>query len=166
MAAMNTGYGPAANRGGYSSIPQPGNPARSEAWALIEAARRMSVACERLPKTKEEVAQVPLKEKQELLDAVRLNWKLWTLFQASWSLEDCPLPLDVRQNLFSLANFVDKQTVGILKEVDPVLVKSLVDVNRTLAGGLMDGANRAAEQSPVDQPVADVIAPRPVIESA
>lgn len=166
MVAMNTGYGPAGNRGGYSAIPQPGNPARSEAWALIEAARRMSVACDPLPKTKEEMAEVPLKDKQELLDAVRLNWKLWTLFQASWSLDDCPLPLEVRQNLFSLANFVDKQTVGILKDADPVLVKSLVDMNRTLAGGLMEGANRAAEDGQPSTDAVSATAPRPVIESA
>ena len=134
---MQSGYGP-ATPGGYSAIPNPGIPANSEAWALVEAARRMSEAA-RSPDTVE-----------DLREALRLNWRLWTLFQANLSLEECQVPDEVRGNMLSLCNFVDKRTVQVLPQPTQESIKVLVDINRNIASGLMASAqlSSAAEAAP------------------
>src|SRR5579885_2749914 len=52
----------------YQTTPQPGNPARTEAWALLESARELSHS-----KTG---------PTDRFLAALRRNWRLWTIFQA------------------------------------------------------------------------------------
>ena len=96
MSYPNYGQSP------YSSRPAPGNPRQTEAWALTEAARRLSLA------QRDQVSD------EDMLAAVRLNWRLWTVFQAELSTAECPLPLPLRQDMLSLCNFVDKRTVDIL----------------------------------------------------
>ena len=107
----------------YSNIPSPGNPRETEAWALTETARRIAEAQRR-------------QDADAFLEAVRLNWRLWTIFQAEIAGDDSPLPQELRQNMLSLCNFVDKATVEII--ADPVMSKAdiLITVNRHLAAGL------------------------------
>lgn len=107
----------------YSNIPSPGNPRETEAWALTEAARRMSEAQRR-------------DDNAALLDAVRLNWRLWTIFQAEIAGDASQLPQELRQNMLSLCNFVDKTTVDIIADPVPKKVDILITVNRHLAAGL------------------------------
>ncbi len=108
---------------GYQSAPPGGNPRQTEAWALTEAARRIRDA------------QTPF-DRQKFLDALRLNWRLWTIFQAELCSPECEVPLDVRQNMLSLSNFVDKHTVGLLGNPDPEKANILITINRELAAGL------------------------------
>lgn len=75
---------------------------------------------------------------EPLLAAVRLNWKLWTIFQADISSADSPLPLEVRQNMLSLANFVDKTSVDIIANPEAAKVEILITINRELAMGLFE----------------------------
>jgi len=107
----------------YSNIPSPGNPRETEAWALTETARRIAEAQRR-------------QDADAFLEAIRLNWRLWTIFQAEIAGDDSPLPQELRQNMLSLCNFVDKTTVEII--ADPVMSKAdiLITVNRHLAAGL------------------------------
>ncbi len=84
----------------YPRTPEPGNPARTEAWALLEAARQ-------LHQTKDG----PI---EDFRAALRKNWRLWTIFQASLSEADCPVPMPIRRNLLGLSNFVDRQTAELL----------------------------------------------------
>jgi flagellar protein FlaF len=79
----------------YARTPAPGNPARTEAWALLESARLMEGA--------------RTKGADELLAAVRRNWRLWTLFQANLVDAECTVPAAIRANLLGLANFIDSQ---------------------------------------------------------
>jgi flagellar biosynthesis activator protein FlaF len=120
---------------GYQRTPEPGNPARSEAWALLEAARQLN-------KTKEG----PI---DEFRAALRANWRLWTLFQANLVDADCKLPDQLRGNLLGLANFIDKTTVEMLVERDPKKIDTLVNINRQISEGLLEGmrAKRAEESS-------------------
>ena len=101
-----------------------GSPRETEGRALLEAARRIAEA----QKTAD-----PAK----ILEAVRLNWRLWTIFQAEISAPNCTLPTEVRQNMLTLCNFVDKRTVGILAEPKPELLSVLINVNRNIAAGLL-----------------------------
>ncbi len=129
---------PNADQGKYRSIPAGGNPRETEAWALTETARRMTMA------------QSESVDIEEFLAAVRLNWRLWTIFQADLSTPDCEVPLEVRQNMLSLANFVDKRSVEIISSRNRELATVLININRQLAGGLfvVIPSKDAAEPAP------------------
>lgn len=73
---------------------------------------------------------------EAILSSARLNWQLWTIIQSELLDPDCPVPTDIRQNVLSLANFVDKHMVGIIAGPDPKKLDVLISINRELAGGL------------------------------
>lgn len=112
------------SRGGYSNAPVPGNPRQSEAWALTEAARRIFDAKERYGAG------------AEFLAAIRLNWRLWTIFQAELSSAESQVPDEIRGNMLSLCNFVDKVTVEIIAEPTVEKADILITINRHIAAGL------------------------------
>lgn len=102
-----------------------GAPRESEGRALLEAARRLA-----------EAQQQP-EMRSALREAARLNWRLWTIFQAELAAPDCPMPSEIRTNMLNLCNFVDKRTVAILADPKPELVDVLINVNRQIAAGLL-----------------------------
>ena len=118
----------------YSNVPTAAaDPRQIEGWALTETAVRMKAA-----------QRQPVDE-AALLQAVRLNWRLWTIFQASLLEPDCPVPVDIRNNILSLSNFIDKHTASIIGNPEPSKLDVLIRINRELAGGLMTvPANLAA----------------------
>ncbi len=120
---------------GYQRTPEPGNPARSEAWALLEAARQLNTT-----------KSGPI---DEFRAALRTNWRLWTIFQASLLEPDCQIPAEVRGNLLGLANFIDRQTVELLAKQDPEKVDALIHINRQISEGLLDGARASAKSAAV-----------------
>jgi flagellar protein FlaF len=71
-----------------------------------------------------------------MLEAVRANWRLWTIIQAELLDPECRLPDDLRGNVLSLAQFIDKHTVDIIAEPKPGKLDVLIAINRALAGGL------------------------------
>jgi flagellar protein FlaF len=121
----------------YPRAPEPGNPARTEAWALLEAARQ-------LHQTKDG----PL---EEFHAALRNNWRLWTIFQASLSEPDCTVPPPIRSNLLGLSNFIDRQTAELLATRDAQKVEVLVNINRQISEGLLEGQRASARaNAPAD----------------
>lgn len=130
----------------YSSSQKLGASAsQTEARALLETARRMSVA----------------KEQMENLDeyraALRLNWRLWTIFQADVSSEDNPLPPGIKANILSLSVFIDKHTVGALTEPEERRLDVLININRNVAAGLMTNVKE-------EEVVEKVAAPRVALQ--
>jgi len=123
----------------YNSMPQPGNPRATEAWALTEAARRMSLA------------QKPEVSEEDMLATLRLNWRLWTIFQAELASPECQLPLEMRQDMLSLCNFIDKRTVEIISDADRSKLDVLININRQIAAGLFSTPPQA-EGAAADQP--------------
>ncbi len=107
----------------YNVPPLEGNPRATEAWALTQAALRMKAAQQ-------------TNELEAMLTAVRLNWQLWTIIQSELLSPDCPVPADIRQNVLSLANFIDKHTVGFIGAPEAKKLNVLISINRELAGGL------------------------------
>lgn len=114
----------------YPRTPEAGNPARTEAWALLEAARELHQSKEG-----------PI---EDFRAALRKNWRLWTIFQASLSEADCTLPLPVRRNLLGLSNFIDRQTADLLAVRDAKKVDVLVNINRQISEGLLEGQRASA----------------------
>ena len=119
----------------YRSPPAAGSSREIEAWALTEAALRMRTAAES-------------GDREAILVTVRLNWRLWTFFQAELLGPECSLPEPLRSNLVSLAAFIDRQTVEILAQPDPSKLDVLVSINRDLAMGLMTNPPEAEVAAP------------------
>ena len=119
------------------------NPRETESRALLEAARRMHAV-------QRDDADI-----EEYRNALRLNWRLWTLFQADIAEDSNPLPPEIKRNMLSLAAFVDRHTVSALGKVTPDRLQVLIDINRNIALGLSgqrtdDAA--AAHPAPAAQP--------------
>ena len=76
------------------------------------------------------------KVKQGMIDAVRLNWRLWTIFQAELLDPESTVPVDIRTNLLTLAQYIDKHTVDFLAKPTPDKLDTLININRELATGL------------------------------
>jgi len=107
----------------YRNPPPAGNSREIEAWGLTEAALRMRSARD-------------ANDKEALLAAVRLNWRLWTLFQADLLGPECVVPDPVRGNLLSLAAFIDRHTLDVIAKPSPEKIDILISINRELAMGL------------------------------
>lgn len=127
-----------------ASMPNEGNPRATEAWALTESGRRLALAAR--------------EGRDAMRDALRLNWRLWTIFQADLTaaLEGQPEVGDVTLNMLTLCQFVDKHTVSALADPTPEKIQVLVDINRNIAAGLRDSLRRereAAEAQQAEQPL-------------
>ncbi|MFA5120142.1 flagellar biosynthesis regulator FlaF [Zavarzinia sp.] len=135
---------PTQRRPAYSKAPPEGDPRRTEGWALTEAARRLSEA-QRNPENAD-----------AFMDAVRRNWRLWTIFQAGVASPDSPMPPDLKANVLSLSNFIDRHTVGILADPTPQKLDILIRINREIAAGLLATPADAAPTpaTPVSTPPA------------
>ena len=122
----------------YEQIPEPGNPTYTEAWALVEAARRMALPLEYGDFNDEE-------NKVRVRDSLRLNWRLWTIFQTELSLEDGPVPTEIRESMLNLCNFVDKHTVDTINAPTPEKISTLIEINRNIANGLLTSLQNALD---------------------
>jgi flagellar protein FlaF len=118
----------------YPRIPEQGNPARTEAWALLEAARELS-----------QVKRLPLDERRA---ALRRNWRLWTIFQANLLDPGCTVPTETRRNLLGLSNFIDRQTAHLLANGEPDGIDVLININRQISEGLLDGQRATVARVP------------------
>ena len=107
----------------YQGPPTAGKPGEVEAWALMQAAVRLKEAAE-------------TSDVETIMVAVRLNWRMWTIFQAELLDPECTVPMDVRSNILSLANFIDKHTVAYIADSKPEKLEILISINRDLSAGL------------------------------
>jgi flagellar protein FlaF len=125
---------PYSNAAHAASIPQEGNPRETEAWALTEAARRMAAASRGEP--------------EGMCEALRLNWKLWTIFQADLiGKVEAGETTETVVNMLSLCQFVDFHTVAALTAPDAAKLEVLVNINRNIASGLRDSLAREAREA-------------------
>lgn len=127
-------------------VPAAGNPQESEAWALIEAARRMAAVIE-FGNLRD------LADRRKLREALRLNLRIWTIIQAEQAVGDNPLPTGMRQNILTLCKFIDQRTADVMTEPTPEKVVALIDINRNIAAGLLGSVSdedlaAQAENSP------------------
>lgn len=110
----------------YRNVPSAdSDPRQIESWALTETALRMRAA------------QTGPDGPTAILQATRLNWRLWTMIQANLVQPDSPIPDETRLNLLSLSNFVDRRSAEIIAEPAPDKLDILIRINQQIAGGLM-----------------------------
>ncbi len=125
---------PPNNPGANYQRPVSSSPRETEGRALLESARRLAQAQKSA-------------DKDQVLEISRLNWRLWTIFQAELTSPECQVPTEIRQNMLNLCNFVDKRTVAIIADPDPALLNVLISINRNVAAGLLTEPN-LTEASP------------------
>ena len=127
----------------YRSSQKLGAEARqTEARALLETARALSEARDNI------------EDLDSFRAALRLNWRLWTIFQSDVSSVENPLPDEIKQNILNLSVFIDKHTVDALATPEARKLKVLIDINRNIAGGLMtdpEAKDGAGEPPPPPQ---------------
>jgi len=125
----------------YARAPKPGIPTYTEAWALIEAARRMATASDHANRD-------DIKDRNKLRDAIRLNWRLWTIFQAEMSTDDnSSVPDEIQINMLTLCKFVDHHTIDTLTDLSPEKIGTLIEINRNIAAGLLESLKQLENSS-------------------
>jgi flagellar protein FlaF len=89
---------------------------------------------------------------EALREALRLNQRLWSIFQAAITEPDCPLPKDVRENVLALSLMVDRHSVARLVDLDGSKIGPILDINRAIAEGLSAKSAQMGVGAPVAQP--------------
>lgn len=84
-------------------------------------------------------------DSQEIFEALRFNRRLWTLLITSITSKDNPLPLELKQNLASLASFIFNQTVSAEAKFDVQKLRPLISINYNIAAGLRGTGAPTAE---------------------
>lgn len=110
-------------------------PQATEGYALIELARRLDDAA----KTPEDV--------QKIREIVRLNWRVWTIFQAELVHPDCQTPNPIRENLINLSNFIDKRSAELIGTPEAAKLSVLVNINRQIGAGLLGNPSDDPEEA-------------------
>ena len=101
------------------------SPRELEASLLIKAATRLQAVSDNWNT-----------DGRELDEALTYNRRLWTLLISAVIAEDNPLPVGIKTNIVSLANFIFNQTFKISADPQPQSLGILVNINRDIAAGL------------------------------
>lgn len=72
----------------------------------------------------------------KLLEAIKFNQKVWSLFQAELSDPDNPLPTNLKQDILNLSLFIDKRLFEVLAYPESDKLSIVVDINFNIAAGL------------------------------
>ncbi len=88
--------------------------------------------------------------REEFGNAVRHNQELWTIFQVCLCEPDNKLPRDLKILLLNLSRYIDKVSFRAVSENNPTLLRSLININRTIAAGLAKKSGEAQAEQPSD----------------
>jgi flagellar protein FlaF len=105
------------------------SPRKLEANLLLQAAARLQA-----------VRDAASRDSAEFDGALRFNRKLWSVFLATVTNPENPLPPAIRQNVANLGLFVMNRTVSLLQDPQREQLPSLININRELAAGLLGRA--------------------------
>jgi flagellar protein FlaF len=76
----------------------------------------------------------------QLEDVLNYNQRVWSFFQAELSVDDNPLPEEIRRNLLALSFFVDRRSFDVLAYPAPEKLDILISINNNVAAGLRGDA--------------------------
>jgi flagellar protein FlaF len=94
---------------------------------------------------------------RRLAEALELNQKLWSIFEASVAERDHPLPLALRRDILGLGRFVDRRIFEVMAYPSPEKLTAIIQIDRNLAAGLRTGPSSAESRQP---PEVDEVAAR------
>lgn len=113
---------------------QTGSPRELEAQLLMRAAAKLQA-----------IQDGSLSKSEEVVSALRYNRRLWILFGGSVGRPENPLPVQIKQNLANLANFIIKHSLTLETSTESTAgsVGVLININREIAAGLRTQAQAA-----------------------
>jgi flagellar protein FlaF len=76
------------------------------------------------------------KHDAHLEEVLTYNQRVWTFFQAELTVEDNPLPDEIKHNLLALSAFVDRRSFEVLAYPAPEKLDILISINLNVAAGL------------------------------
>ncbi len=128
-------YGAAASTYGTNAQKNSGDPRETEARVLLKAANMM-----------QDLQKTWNPDDHERLDEVlKYNRQIWMIFfDTALENKDGDRPLDLRNNIVNLANFVFKRSIEVLSEPKPEKLDALITINRDIAAGLMSNPGAVA----------------------
>ena len=77
-------------------------------------------------------------DREFLIEILKKNLTLWTIFQASTVDKDTIMSDEIRANILSLSIYIDSQTTKILN--NEAKVESIIKINKMIADGLRQSA--------------------------
>jgi len=86
----------------------------------------------------------------QLTEALEFNQKLWSIFQASLSEADHPLPQQLRTDILRLGQFIDSRIFDIMAYPEVEKLNVIIHINQNLAAGLRMGGGNAESWKPVE----------------
>ena len=98
-----------------------------EAAALFKAARKLEEC---------QAATESADTGERMVEALRYNQRLWTLFQLELANSKHPMPAGLRADLLRLSVFVDRRTLELMASPSPEGLQALIDIDRNVAAGL------------------------------
>ena len=111
----------------YARTVQASAPPREiEAQALLKAARQL-----------QDVQNTWAGMDQRVQQALQFNRQLWAIFMSAAQNSENQQPVEVRQQIANIGIFVMNQTIAAMTEPKPEKLRSLININRELAAGLM-----------------------------
>lgn len=119
----------AAAAGAYGTTANATDPRQLEVNVLLKSAKKLEDLGARLDNGE----KVSLEEVGATLEH---NRKLWQLFLDDMMNDAHPLPIEIKNNVASLAVFIFKRTQDILIDTRSEKLKVLIDINRNIATGL------------------------------
>lgn len=72
----------------------------------------------------------------DYIDAIKHNQQLWTIFQVALCDPTNPLPRDLKILLLNISRYIDKVSFRALSQYNLESLRSLIDIDRTIAAGL------------------------------
>ena len=82
-----------------------------------------------------------LDRNKKLDDALKYNQLIWSVFQGDLTMEDNPLPRQLKQNLLALSAFIDKRIFETMAYPSPEKLNVIIDINSNIATGLRQSPN-------------------------
>jgi len=88
---------------------------------------------------------------QQLESALKLNQRVWNIFQLELTKADNPMPINIKQNILKLGAFIDNRSLQLIAHPKPQALDIIISINENLAAGLRQsvGVETAAETSHV-----------------
>lgn len=72
----------------------------------------------------------------KLEEALKFNQLIWSIFQGELTKADNPLPKKLKEDILSLAAFIDKRIFDIMAYPSPEKLTSIININLNIAAGL------------------------------
>jgi flagellar biosynthesis activator protein FlaF len=81
----------------------------------------------------------------KLEQALKLNQRVWSIFQAELTRADNQMPLPIKQNILKLSAYIDKRIINIISAPEPKKLDIIITINENLAAGLRQKVNEEKE---------------------